>query len=139
MAWKEYSEFSDADKKHQDSIQKMIVCQSQLDRAVDIARDRAYDTDEDHLKGIKDIASNLVDWVYEKANEQDSKPDDKTSGVLPTPTAAQAKVLKKIAVELKQDVETIKLKVLDYAEKNYNIRKYPENIDSAETFVKALK
>lgn len=83
-------------------------------------------------------------WLYPQA--ESSKPTTEPESTaplpnasLPTPTAAQAKVLKKIAVELKQDVETIKQKVLDYAEKNYNMRKYPENIDSVETFVKALR
>lgn len=57
---------------------------------------------------------------------------------LPTPTAAQQKVLTKIAAELKMDVETIKPKVLDFAEKNFSLRKYPENVDSVDTFVKAL-
>lgn len=80
-------------------------------------------------------AQEYYDWLYPVADAEPVKGVD----VLPTPTAAQAKVLSKIAAELKQDVETIKPKVLDYAEKNYNMRKYPENVDSVNVFVKALK
>lgn len=164
MAWKEYSELSNADKQHQDAIQKMIVCQSQLDRAVTIARDRAYDTNEDHLKGIKDIASNLVDWVYKKANEKDknlfvagkdsiiageytnesvvigNRANASLSNVsLPTPTAAQKKVLDVIQDKTGIEWDIMCKQVLDIAEKDYNMRKYPENMDSVNVFVKALK
>ena len=139
MAWKEYSELKSEDKRHEDVRQKMIVCQSQVDRAVDIVNNveaGEFHVVEDFTIEVTKVANQLVDWVYEKANEQDDKP---TNISLPTPTAAQAKVLNKIAAELKQDVETIKSKVLDYAEKNYNIRKYPENVDSVSVFVKALQ
>jgi len=58
---------------------------------------------------------------------------------LPTPTAKQQKVLEKIATELNTDVENIKSKVLDFAEKNFNARKYPENVGSVKVFVDNLK
>lgn len=144
MAWKEYSELKPEDKRHEDVRQKMIVCQSCSERATKIVTERPAfrdDKDLDCVALIKEIANELVDWVYEKANEQDTKP---TSVSLPTPTAAQAKVLSKIAAELKLvgkglDAETLKSKVLGIAEKDYNIRKFPENISSVDAFVKALK
>jgi len=111
---------------------KRIVRQSSLKVAADIVL--RTDTSDDIVSKVKDVAQELTDWVYEKANEQDDKPI-----VLPTPTAAQAKVLTKIAAELKQDVETIKPKVLDFAEKQYNIRKYPENLQSVPAFVDGIK
>ncbi len=80
-------------------------------------------------------AQEYYDWLYPVTDVEPVKGVD----VLPTPTVAQAKVLSKIAAELKVDVETIKSKVLDYAEKNFNLRKYPENVNSVDTFVKALK
>lgn len=145
MAWKEHSQLSVEDKQHQDAVQKMIVCQSQLDRAVDIAKGRAYDTDEEQLKGIKDIASELVDWVYKKANEkEDTAPASNVSlpnASLPTPTAAQVKVLNAIFEKVSlhpDDKESIQRKVLDWAEKTHGVRKYPERMDSVETLVKEL-
>lgn len=73
-------------------------------------------------------------WLYPQEIEE--KPAKTT---LPTPTAAQAKVLSKIAKGLDKKVEDIKGDVLDFAEKNFNIRKYPENVNSVDIFVKALK
>jgi len=98
---------------------------------------------------LEHMADSHFKWLFQDQDsmiigERTDKPTTAgsrapTSTSLPTPTAAQAKVLSKIAAELKVDVETIKSKVLDIAEKDYNIRKFPENMSSVAAFVSKLK
>lgn len=94
-------------------------------------------------KTVLDDAKEYYAWLYP---QEDNKPAAGTASniSLPTPTAVQAKVLEKIAEDLhaagtKLDIEVIKLRVLDFAEVEYKMRKYPENMGSVETFVKALE
>lgn len=144
MAWKEYSELSIEDKRHEDVRQKMIVCQSCSDRAVHLVikaseRDGAKNDIATLSLATRTIAGVLVDWVYEKANEKTPEPASNVSlpnASLPTPTAIQAKVLDKIAAELRQDMEIVKSRVLDWAEETHKIRKYPENVNSINDFIK---
>jgi hypothetical protein len=83
-------------------------------------------------------ADKYYGWLYPDVSLPDTKPAE-TVNVLPTPTVAQAKVLEKIAAELNLNVEDIKSKVLNIAERDYNIRKYPENVKSVNVFVNKLK
>jgi hypothetical protein len=93
---------------------------------------------------LEHMADSHFKWLFQDQDsmiigERTDKLTIASNIVLPIPTAKQQKVLEKIAGELKQDVENIKSGVLDFAEKNFNMRKYPENVDSVNVFVKALK
>ena len=82
-------------------------------------------------------ANKYYAWLY---------PDEKgvTSDVsLPTPTAAQQKVLDEIEKQLNlsnaAERHAMHKKVLDFAEKNFKMRKYPESMDSVNVFVQNIK
>lgn len=104
MAWKEFSDLKPEDKKKEDERQKMIVCQSCLERATTIVIAQGVTTGIS-LNQIKEVASDLVDWVYEKAigatpkkaetavvKETAKIVDEKN---LPVPTPGQSAILKK--------------------------------------------
>jgi len=136
MAWKEFSELKSEDQQYELAKQRMIVGQSSLKVAADlvIAADREKNDIATLSSATRTIAGALTDWVYEKANEKDDKPT-----VLPTPTAAQKKVLD--AIQDKTGIEwgAMCKQVLDIAEEDYNIRKFPENMSSVAAFVSKLK
>lgn len=137
MAWKEFSDLKQEDQQYELAKQKMIVKQSSLKVAADLvlAADKEKNDIATLSSATRTIADVLTNWVYEEINTEQAKP----SIALPTPTAKQQKVLEKIAGELNKDVDSIKSGVLDFAEKEYNVRKYPENVDSVKVFVDNLK
>ena len=147
MAWKEFSQLSKADQQHENVRQRMIVCQSCLDRAVAIAVQADVST-LCEVPTVTKIAGELVDWVYEKANEQqvDDTPNTilgntpgATLGQLPEPTLAQKKVLDSIQEKAGISWEVLCSKVLEWAEQIHGQRSYPTKLNSVETFLKWYK
>ena len=157
MAWKEFSQLSKADQQHENTRQKMIVCQSCLDRAVAIATQADVST-LCEVPTVTKIAGELVDWVYKKANEHqdvDTKPEPNTGlgntpdttlgsapagtvlGQLPEPTLQQKKVLDAIMDKgIVCDYDTFRKQVLNWAEETHGQRSYPTKLESVETFFK---
>jgi len=81
-------------------------------------------------------------WLY--SNNTNVKESAPKSGVLsnaslPTPTAAQKKVLDAIQDKTGIEWDVMCKQVLDIAEEDYNIRKFPENMSSVAAFVSKLK
>ena len=100
MAWREYSELKPEDQRKEDERQKMIVCQSCLERAVDLTTHfKGVITLEDIIisKTVTDIASLLVDWVYEKASGKSNSPA--ADSELPLPTQEQNVILARFEKE----------------------------------------
>lgn len=73
-------------------------------------------------------------WLYPNSTPS----EEVKSNVLPTPTAIQKKVLDAIQDKTGIEWDIMCKQVLDIAEKNYNVRKYPENLNSVSAFVKEL-
>jgi hypothetical protein len=83
---------------------KIIVCQNALSHATQIVCSGGITAGEINISvdRIKDIASRLVDWVYEKSSESGT-----VSTVVPVPTPAQKKILDKFENKYKIKKEEI--------------------------------
>lgn len=141
--------YSDAEIKVFEEKEKRIVRQSCLKVAVVLVSERPNFRDNkelDSLALVKEMAGELVEWVYEVAK---GHPDeyDKAREIeqqvtqnkqLPEPTLAQKKVLDKIAgkLDMVQVDPSLKTKVLDWAEKTHGSRSYPTKVSSVDEFIK---
>ena len=120
----------------------MIVSQSSLKCATKIVMGLGASgldkfTLENVKKRILETAESLTYWVYGQA-EILTTPEviPKKEAVLPTPTQAQNKILEAIANKIGGVVnDDLKSKVLEWAFKVHNIKKYPESMASVLTIV----
>ena len=74
---------------------KRIVCQNALAHATNLVTGRPSfrdDKDIDSVGLIKEIASELVDWVYEKSSADSGMPQEDSKS-LPLPTPEQSAIL----------------------------------------------
>lgn len=152
MGYREYSQLSKADQQHEDTRQKMIVCQSQMERAIEIftasSPNVEFPLEPSTMECLKKTASELVDWIYEKS--QETLPQQNSSNdTLPTPTLAQKKVLDVIWKEIygnsdipggvtHKDVNNLYRKVLRWAKEVHSVDYYPENPASVNKFIEWL-
>ena len=83
---------------------RMIVCQNALSHATQIVCAAGFKVEEvnDSVEWVKDIASALVDWVYEK-----SSTTTKPSATVPVPTPAQKTILDKFEKKYKIKASTV--------------------------------
>ncbi len=88
----------------------------------------------------KDVLKDANEYFEYLFQEQDKlKTEPAKQAVLPTPTQAQQKILEAIAHEIGVEVnDDLKLKVLTWAFKAHNIRKFPESQGSIPEIVKYL-
>jgi len=154
MAWKEHSQLSAADKRYEDVRQKMIVCQSCLDRVVTIFTasnpNVEFPLDPSTEEFLKKLGNTFVDWVYEKANEQKSSLSEPTvkskefkalaeeeNPVIPTPNVLQKKVLDIIQQKTGLSSEELYPMVLEWSLTIDGVSNpvYPKNDSSIKLFL----
>ena len=142
--------YSDAEIQAFKEKDRRIVRQSSLKVAADlvIAADKGKSNLATLNLATQTVAQELTDWVYEKGQDGDTKPEPNTNtglgntpgatlGQLPEPTLAQKKVLDAIWAKIGTENEPAQLKekVLQWAEETHGQRSYPAKLDSVDKFI----
>jgi len=83
-------------------------------------------------KTVLDDAKEYYAWLYPTVDAEPAKSAD----VLPTPTAAQKKVLDAIQDKTGIEWDILRKVVLQWAKEIHKISKYPENLSSVTEFIK---
>jgi len=117
---------------------RRIVTQNALSHATQIVLNSYNSTYEvkDAVPKIKEVAKELVTFVYEVASVSASSKQQVVEENIPTPTASQHELLVKIASEVDSTVAEITPFVWKWATKVMGQKVFPESVKSIPLFKK---